>query len=188
MPQNPVCLFWSSPRWYICLRVMAILKHRMWVSFFLTDWKKIEMFLLAHLFFLLTIMSIVWSSRLSKARISLSVTFLWGTTDQDVRVMQTGMWYRIIMSGAKESNSLCFTVAEGKPTGELTWGNRTCKCRDSWPHQSLTAEPWVWLQLHRHDWLAAQWTGCLNRRKQTTEKSHHGLSFSPTPRENLRFC
>lgn len=27
MPQNPVCLFWSSPRWYICLRVMAML-HR----------------------------------------------------------------------------------------------------------------------------------------------------------------
>lgn len=126
-------------------------------------------------------MSIVWSSRLSKARISLSVTFLWETTEQDVRAMHTGMWYRIIMSGAKESNRLCFTVAEGKPTAELTWGNRTCKCRDSWPHQSRTTKPWVWLQLHQHDWLAAQWTGCLNKRKQMTEKSHHGLSFYPTP-------
>lgn len=28
MPQKPVCLFWSSPRWYICLLVMAILERQ----------------------------------------------------------------------------------------------------------------------------------------------------------------
>lgn len=28
MPQKPVCLFWSSPRWNICLLVMAILERQ----------------------------------------------------------------------------------------------------------------------------------------------------------------
>lgn len=99
IPQNPVCLFWSSPRWYICLLAMAILhigKHQLKfcatvieenaldIDFWYTDttstsnrWCASCLLSITHLFFLLTIMSIVWSSRLSRARMSLSVTFLY---------------------------------------------------------------------------------------------------------------
>lgn len=78
MPQKPVCLFWSSPRWYICLRVIAILNTEIKCyqqTFILPSIN--ELFFETYRFFLLTIMSIVWRSRLSRARMSLSVTFLY---------------------------------------------------------------------------------------------------------------
>lgn len=99
IPQNPVCLFWSSPRWYICLLAMAILhigKHQLKfcatvieenaldIDFWYTDTISTSnikcascLLSITHLFFLLTIMSIVWISRLSRATMSLSVTFLY---------------------------------------------------------------------------------------------------------------
>lgn len=76
MPQNPVCLFWSSPRWYICLRVIAILDKDVFESKCVEVTELRAELPVTHLFFLLTIMSIVCRRRLSSARISASVTFL----------------------------------------------------------------------------------------------------------------
>lgn len=56
-----------------------------------------------------------------------------------------------------------------KPLTGLTWENRTCTCRDSWQHQTQTAEPWGWLRSHQRDWLAVQWTESLNKRRQQTK-------------------
>lgn len=163
MPQKPVCLFWSSPRWYICLRVIAILN---------TDKPNA----IEHTFILLP-KWIVFKNvpfLLADNHVhSLEETSLQckNVAVCDIPVQnQSTQTFTSEGAGIKQQaiNKLLYQQNWTELTVHLTWGNRTCMCMDSWQHQTQTTKPWVWPQSHQHGWSAAQWRGCL---KTTTAKS-----------------
>lgn len=174
MPQKPVCLFWSSPRWYICLRVIAILN---------TESKSYRT-------------NIHFSTKMNPFQ-KCTASFCWQSCPSSggaVSPMQEChcLWHSCTKSKCTElhirgsrhqatgkrqtiNNKVLYMQNWIEPTVQITWGNRTCMCMDSWQHRTQTTKPWVWPQSHQHGWSAALWRGCLS--KEATQDWKQPLLF-----------